>query len=130
MKTINKFLQETSAFNSGFVIHQHTPRSGSYHFDLRFIDSKTKKLNSFAFGKDFDKKHSSKIIGVRTKDHNERWLTLKSYRLTVFDEGKVDILAASTKYFELNFKGKKLKGKYKLFKIKSKRDDNWLLVKH
>jgi len=131
MKIINKYLQESTVVGTHFIVHIHNPRSGSKHFDLRFIDNRNPKLlNSFAFGKDFDEKLNSKIVGVRTRDHDPRWLTLKSYRLEVFDKGEVDILISSFKFFELNFHGEKLQGNYKLFKINSGRGDNWMLVKN
>jgi len=113
-----------------FVIHKHNPRSGSLHYDLRFLDpNDEKKLYSFAFGSDFEKKLNDKIAGVRTKDHDPRWLDLKSYRLEKIDDAYVWLKKSYPKYFELDFNGKVLKGSYKLFKIKSRRDDQWLLIK-
>jgi hypothetical protein len=129
MKIINKFLIEGKVFTSKFVIHNHNPRSGSEHYDLRFLDNKNSKvLNSFVFGKDFLSKLNSRIIGVRTKDHDIRWLDLKSYRLEDVDKGEVNILISSYKYFKLDFKGTVIKGIYDLFKVKSGRGDNWMLV--
>jgi hypothetical protein len=130
MKTIQNFLQEAAKDNVNFIIHKHNPRNGSEHYDLRFMDPVNDKLlHSFAFGSDFLEKLSDRIVGVKTRDHDPRWLTLKSYRLKDIDKGMVDIKVATKKYFELVFKGKVIKGKYRLFKVKSKRDDNWLLVK-
>ena len=112
-----------------FIIHNHNPRNGSEHYDLRFMDtSDPKLLHSFAFGSDFIEKLSDRIVGVKTRDHDPRWLTLKSYRLKDIDKGFVVIKVSNKKYFELDFNGKILKGKYKLFKLKTTRSDNWLLV--
>lgn len=131
MKIISKFLLENSSTTSvPFVVHQHNPRSGSEHYDLRILDPKNDKLlHSFAAGTDFEEKIQSKIVLVKTRDHDPRWLDLQNYRLSTYDKGECIIHKAFSKYWEIEFKGKKIKGTYKLFRIKSKRGDNWLLVK-
>ena len=131
MNIINKYLQEELNEDKKFIIHIHDPRNTSKHFDLRMMHPYDDKiLMSFAFGTDFDKQYDKKIIGVRTKDHNIRWLDLKSYRLNTFDEGTVRFINYTRKFMELEFDGNKIKGKYKLFQVKSeKRDDRWLLIK-
>ena len=127
-KLVTEALKSTSV---RFVIHRHHPRSGSEHYDIRFLDPKDPKLlHSFAAPKDFPKTMKTKTILAKTRDHDPRWLTLKSYRLDEADTGLVSIKIATQKYFELNFKGKLISGTYKLFKIKnSRRGDRWLLVK-
>ena len=113
-----------------FVIHKHHPRSGSLHYDLRFMDPKDPKLlHSFATPSDFLKTVSKKSMIIKTRDHDPRWLDLKSYRLETIDSGLVDIKIATQKYFELTFHGKIINGSYRLFKLKTRRDDNWLLIK-
>lgn len=114
-----------------FIIHKHSPRNGSLHLDLRFLDPyDSKNLYSFALPKEY-KFSDKKTIAIKTRDHDPRWLTLKSYRLNSVDYGNVIIYIATTKYLELEFKGNQLKGKYRLFKLsKTKRDDEWLLVKN
>lgn len=117
--------------NVDFIIHRHRPRSGSEHYDLRFLDPKNPKLlHSFAAPKDFLKTINSKTVLAKTRDHDPRWLTLKSYRLDTIDKGTVAIIISTSKYFELHFHGKVINGKFKLFKIKnSRRTDRWLIVK-
>jgi len=114
-----------------FVVHKHDPRSGSIHFDLRFLDNRNPKLlHSFAAPSNFLDTVDKKTLVVKTRDHNPRWLTLKSYRLEEIDHGMVTIKISSTKYFELEFHGKVLNGNYKLFRMKNTfRTDRWLLVK-
>lgn len=113
-----------------FIIHQHEPRSGSIHYDLRFLDNKDNKLlHSFAAPSNFLETIHKKTVLVKTRDHDPRWLNLKSYRLKDIDKGLVSVLVSTKNYFELEFKGKKIKGKYKLFKLKTKRNDQWLLFK-
>ncbi len=114
-----------------FVIHKHQPRSGSEHYDIRFMDPKNPKLlHSFAAPKDFLKTVKTKTVLAKTRDHDPRWLTLKSYRLDEVDSGIASISISTSKYFELSFDGKIISGLYKLFKVKnSRRGDRWLLVR-
>jgi len=88
-----------------------------------------KLLHSFATPSDFLKTVSKKSMIIKTRDHDPRWLDLKSYRLETIDSGLVDIKIATQKYFELTFHGKIINGSYRLFKLKTRRDDNWLLIK-
>lgn len=114
-----------------FIVHQHQPRNGSMHFDIRFLDNRNPKLlHSFAAPANFMDTKDVKVVLAKTRDHDPRWLTLKSYRLKNIDEGTVTIKISSLKYFELDFHGKILKGHYKLFKMsKTFREDRWLLTK-
>lgn len=113
-----------------FIIHSHDSRKGSSHYDLRFLDPRDPKLlHSFAAPKNFLDTLNTRSVIVKTRDHDPRWLTLKSYRLKEIDKGEAIIKIATKKYFEIDFNGKVLKGSYKLFKIKTRRDDNWMLVR-
>jgi len=114
-----------------YIIHKHEPRSGSLHFDFRFLDPRDPKvLHSFAAPSNFLDTVNTKTILAKTRDHDPRWLTLKSYRLENIEEGKAIVSIATYKYFEITFHGKILNGKYKIFKLKNtQRDDRWLLTK-
>ena len=113
-----------------FILHRHRPRSGSEHYDLRFLDPKNPKLlYSFAFGSKLLDSLDSKISAVKTRDHDPRWLTLKSYRLDALDKGDCDIVIQRNNYFEMIFKGQILKGSYRLFALKTRRGDQWLFIK-
>ena len=114
-----------------FVFHEHDPHSGSPHKDFRFIDPYDKtNLMSFAVPIDFDFKDQKTTL-VKTRDHDPRWLTLKSYRLKILDSGTIYFLTSSPYYFKIRIVGKHLRGIYLLFKLsKTKRDDRWILVKH
>ena len=123
----------TEALNSRveFVLHKHNPRSGSEHYDLRFLDPKNPKLlHSFACPSNFMDTIGAKSTVVKTRDHDPRWLSLKSYRLETIDSGYAVIKIATPKYFEIVFKGKIINGVYKLFKLKTRRDDYWMLYKN
>jgi len=114
-----------------FIIHNHKPRSGSEHYDFRFVDPKNSKmLHSFAAPKNFLDTIKTKTVLAKTRDHDIRWLTLKSYRLKDIESGTVKVMKATDKYFELDFNGKRIHGRYKLFHLKnSRRSDRWLLIK-
>ena len=114
-----------------FIIHKHDPRNGSIHYDVRITDPKNPpNLLSFAAPSNFMETINQKTILAKTRDHDKRWLTLKSYRLNTIDEGKVIVKMATDKYMVLVFNGKLLKGEYKLFKLsKTRREDRWLLIK-
>lgn len=114
-----------------FVIHKHNPRSGSVHFDIRFLDNRNPKLlHSFAAPSNFLETKDRKVLLVKTRDHDPRWLTLQSYRLNTIDSGTVTVNISTSKYFELDFHGKLMNGKYKLFKMHNTfREDRWLLTK-
>jgi hypothetical protein len=123
----------TEALNAKqpFIIHKHNPRNGSEHYDLRFLDPHDNKLlHSFATPSNFLETIDNKSLLIKTRDHDPRWLTLKSHRLTDIDTGTVSIKTQTSKYFELIFNGKVINGKYKLFKLKTKRDDHWLFIKN
>jgi len=128
---VSRLLMEAfSPVEVQFVIHEHTPRNTNLHFDLRFEDPKNKgKLFSFALPSDFPKTMDKKTLCFLTHSHLERWLHLKSYRLVVYDKGTVVIKIMTNKFFSLEFKGKLLTGNYKLFKIRTKREDSWLLAR-
>lgn len=129
MKTILEYLAQ-DVKTVQFIIHKHDPRNGSLHYDLRFLDAHdNSRLHSFAFQSDFIEtlNDNKPCLGVKTKDHDPRWLTLKSYRLTDIDKGLCDIRMSTSKYFNIEFKGKILKGVYKIFKVKTGRGDNWIL---
>lgn len=131
MQIINQYLEEAQqSISVDFIIHEHESRKGSRHYDLRFLDPKNPKLlHSFACPTNFLKSLNTKIVIVKTRDHDPRWLTLKSYRLKNIDKGKVTLNVYTKKYFDLEFKGKVIKGRYKLFKIKTKRPNDWMLSK-
>ena len=114
-----------------FILHHHTPRNGTPHYDLRFEDRYDPKLlHSFACPKNFLDTMNDRSIIYKTRDHGNHWIELKSYRLETIDEGMVDIMASSKKYFKLVFKGKKLKGAYVLFRNQNaRREDVWVFKK-
>lgn len=114
-----------------FILHQHNPRHGSEHYDLRFMDLKDSKLlHSFALPDNW-RSNINKTVLFKTRDHDPRWLKLESYRLKTIDEGVINYkIYKPWGYFLLEFNGKIINGLYQLFKLKNKiRNDAWMLVK-
>jgi len=114
-----------------FILHRHNPRQGSIHGDLRFLDLKNNKLlHSFAVPKEWLDNTDLKSTIYKTRDHDPRWLDLKSYRLETIDEGYVDYkMYRPSAYFDLEFHGKILNTRKILFKLKDRyRDDIWMIV--
>jgi hypothetical protein len=132
LNSFNIVCEALQSISVPFVIHSHSPRNGSFHYDLRFGNPRnTKELFSFAMPKNFLDTVNTKTVLAKTRDHDPRWLTLKSYRLKDIDKGTVTVKIATQKYFELDFHGKVIIGSYKLFKMKNTyRDDRWLLIKN
>lgn len=114
-----------------FILHRHNPRNGSIHADLRFMDLKNNKLlHSFAVPVEWLNNIDLKTTIYKTRDHDPRWLDLKSYRLETIDEGYVDYkVYRPAIYFDLVFHGRVLIGEKILFKLKGRyRDDIWMMT--
>lgn len=116
-----------------FILHRHNPRHGSEHYDFRFMDLKNDKLlHSFACPSNFIDDIVNKSIAIyKTRDHDPRWLTLKSYRLETIDKGTINYKVYKPfNFFILEINGNILKGTFQLFKLNGhKRNDIWLMRK-
>lgn len=114
-----------------FVLHLHNPRNGSEHYDLRFLDLKNHKLlHSFALPDNW-RENPKKTVLFKTRDHDPRWLDLKSYRLQDIDKGTINYkIYKPYGYFLLEFNGNVINGLYQIFKLRDKlRKDIWMMVK-
>jgi hypothetical protein len=120
-----------------YVLHHHfNARNTNEHFDLRFVDPfKKNELLSFAIpgkfnlNKGFPKE--KKLIMYKTRPHPMDWLKkANTYRMNLVEEGEIKVITSSINYYALEFMGRRLRGKFKVFKLKkSRRDDAWMMVK-
>lgn len=106
MNNVYRLISESLQSDVPFIVHRHNPRSGSQHYDIRFLNVRNNRvLFSFAAPSNFLDTVNGKTVLVKTKDHDPRWLTLKSYRLENIDEGKATIKIQTAKYIQLTFHG-------------------------
>ncbi len=119
-----------------FVIHKH--HASHLHWDLRLEMNRV--LKSWAVPKEPPKTKGTKRLAIQVEDHP---LSYKDFegeipegnygagKVEIWDNGTYELLEKDPKKIELNFKGKKLKGKYALIKTHygSKPDKSWLFFK-
>jgi len=107
-----------------FVIHDHYAKR--HHFDLRFEDPKTGELISFALPKARMPKGRERMLLVRTENHPFSYLRFEGTipeghygagKVKIEDIGTYEIVEGSfDKSVVVDLKGKKNKGKYKIYK--------------
>ncbi|RME63695.1 MAG: 3'-phosphoesterase [Nitrospirae bacterium] len=118
-----------------FVVHEHHARR--LHWDFRLeIDG---VLKSWAVPKGPSMNQKDKRLAIMVEDHPLEYGTFEGIipeghygagPVVIWDSGKFELLGGSIDEGKLDFelKGKLLKGKFTLFRLKGKKDE-WLLVK-
>jgi DNA ligase D-like protein (predicted 3'-phosphoesterase) len=113
-----------------FVVHEH--HATRLHWDLRLeMDD---ALKSWAVPKSPPTKAGVKRLAVQVEDHELEYIDFegtieKGYgagEVTIWDKGHYELEGRESKMLQLNFKGKKMKGRYILLHWK---ENNWLLFK-
>lgn len=120
-----------------YVLHHHyNARNTNPHFDLRFVDPyRRNELLSFAIPGKYDILNGfpkeKKLVMYKTRPHPMDWLKKSdSYRMKNIEEGEIKIITSTATYYQLEFLGRRLRGKFKIFKLKkAKRPDAWMMVK-
>ncbi len=109
---------------SKFIIVKHKAKKRGDHFDIRFKMPNSKNWASFATGQkvtDIPTKPGEKINIVRTHDHSEKEAlylgTIEDGQygageLIEYDSGRCDVLKFTNTHMIVDFKGRKIKGKY------------------
>lgn len=108
---------------SKFIIVKHDAKRRGTHYDLRFEIPKSKLWASFATPKNVDEiplKPGKTINLVRTHDHKEDEAIFLGTiedgygagNFTKFDDGKCEVIKFTNAHIIVDFKGKKIKGKY------------------
>ena len=114
-----------------FIVHDHF--SKRHHHDLRLeMDG---ALKSWAVPKGVPTEAGVKRLAVQVEDHPLSYISFNgtipegSYgagKVEIWDNGKYELAEREPKKMIVDFKGKKLKGKYALVKF---REENWLFFK-
>lgn len=119
-----------------FVIHKH--HASHLHWDLRLEMDRV--LKSWAVPKEPPTEKGIKRLAIQVEDHPLSYANFQGVipegmygagKVEIWDSGKYELLKHSEKEIEIEFHGKKLKGKYALIKTHygSKPDKSWLFFK-
>ena len=119
-----------------FVVHEH--HASHLHWDLRLEMDRV--LKSWAVPKEPPTAKGTKRLAIHVEDHPLSYAKFEGEipegnygagKVKIWDEGKYELLKNSEKEIEINFHGKKLKGKYALIKTHygAKPDKSWLFFK-
>lgn len=117
-----------------FIIVSHDADKAGLHNDLRFEKPEGNLWDSFVIKKDVPLQMGSRVLAVKTHDHNEKdALTLKPIlhgygkgTYTLFDQGFCVIEKYHPSHYVISFQGKKIKGIYHLVSLKVVKDDEKL----
>jgi DNA ligase D-like protein (predicted 3'-phosphoesterase) len=117
-----------------FVVHEH--HATHLHWDLRIeMDG---VLKSWAVPKKPPTKKGVKRLAVQVDDHDLSYAGFEGEipegqygagKVLIWDKGSYDLADRSADKIVVDFKGKKLKGKYALIRFKKAGEKNWLFFK-
>lgn len=108
------------ATTSKFIVHIHDAKKAGKHWDIRFKMPNDKNWASFANKKEPSRKDGERQYIVRTNNHSEKEALMKGVikdgygagTLKVWDEGVCIIHKYKNSHMIIEFKGRKLKGRY------------------
>ena len=138
MIPILNLFQRKNKYKNEFVIQEHLAVRAGRHFDIRLehngvlVSFATRKLENLL------SKKSKIILLFRTPDHNLDWFTFSGEiideygrgRVMIWDTGKYEPIKFEKDKIIVEFKGKKIKGKYVFIYIGStygKGKNQWLM---
>lgn len=119
-----------------FVVHDH--HASHHHYDLRL--EMNGNLKSWAVPKEPPTTKGTKRLAIQVEDHPLSYAKFEGEipegnygagTVKIWDEGIYEVIEKDDKKIEIEFHGKKLKGKYVLIKTKygNKPDKSWLFFK-
>lgn len=117
-----------------FVVHEHD--ASHLHYDLRLEIGGV--LRSWAIPKEPPEKEGIKRLAIQTEDHPLEYAGFEgtipegSYgagTVRIWDNGEFSVEKEKDSELLIEFKGKKLIGKYALIRTKFKGKDSWLFFK-
>jgi bifunctional non-homologous end joining protein LigD len=114
-----------------FVIHRH--KTATSHFDLRLLMGE--QLRCWSILRDpvclpGEKRLAIERENVPVQNLNKRTFTEEAFgtgKVYVWDEGPFKITAQAAEYIVLEFRGKKLSGRYELRRMRWYPGNRWLL---
>lgn len=123
---------------SEYILVKHDAKGRGIHYDLRIEIPNKKKWVSFATKKDSKEipppEGNNRMTMIQTTDHSEEEAKFtgtieKGYgegKITKIESGKCDVIKYNDRHIIVDFKGKKLKGKYHFIntKVFSDKKDN------
>jgi bifunctional non-homologous end joining protein LigD len=117
-----------------FVVQEHHARR--LHYDLRL--EKDGVLKSWAVPKEPPTSYGVKRLAVQVEDHPIEYASFEGEipkgqygagTVKIWDKGVYEVKVWDEKIVEFALKGRKLKGRYVLVRLKKAGDKNWLLLK-
>ena len=119
-----------------FVVHEH--HASHLHWDLRLEMNRV--LKSWAVPKEPPTAKEIKRLAIQVEDHPLSYANFEGEipegnygagKVKIWDKGTYDLISKDDKKIEIEFYGKKLKGKYVLLKTHygSKPEKSWLFFK-
>lgn len=105
---------------SKFIIHKHEAKRRGLHWDIRFKMPNSKNWASFASNKEPSTNPGERQYITRSNDHSEKEALFTGViddgygagKLSVWDVGSCVIHKFKNSHMVVEFKGKKVKGKY------------------
>ena len=129
-------IKKSSSKKLIYVIHKH--HASHLHWDLRL--EMLGVLKSWAVPKEPPTIKGEKRLAIQVEDHPLAYAKFKGIipegnygagKVEIWDKGNYELISKDKKKIEINFSGKKLKGKYILIKTNygSKPEKSWLFFK-
>ncbi|TRO43890.1 hypothetical protein E2P30_02415 [Candidatus Bathyarchaeota archaeon] len=120
--------------SQAFVVQEHHARR--LHYDLRL--EKDGVLKSWAVPRGIPESTNEKRLAVKTEDHPLEYADFEgdipkgqygAGTVKIWDKGVYKVKVWSEEILEFNLKGKKLRGRYILVRLKKAGEKDWLLLK-
>jgi DNA ligase D-like protein (predicted 3'-phosphoesterase) len=117
-----------------FVVHEH--HATHLHWDLRIEMGGV--LKSWAVPKKPPLKAGIKRLAIQVDDHDISYADFEGEipegqygagKVLIWDNGTYELVEAAKDKIVVEFKGKKLKGKYALIRFKKAGEKNWLFFR-
>ena len=118
---------------SKFVVHQH--KAGRSHFDLRIVQEGV--LRSWSLLKEPPRRNGERRLAIERESFPIESLGSKDFeeeafgqgRVSIWDEGEVEVRIKSPRLIILLFGGSKISGEYEFRRMRWYPGNRWLFIK-